>query len=212
MGIVFGKTGSAEPAFDMLYRGSSGYEIRNYGKLLLAEAPMVAPAEGTEKANNAFSLLAKYIGVFGTPENKDAKPMAMTAPVFTDTMDKGGVGEKRMAFVLPFNFHGKEELPSPTDKRVTLSEVEPEVIAAIKFSGWYSEDVGRSKLHELVEHLREDGISDATEDTVQWKVAQYHPPFTLPMLRRNEIWVSLPDEASVRIAVEQLDKQQQEHS
>jgi hypothetical protein len=32
------------------------------------------------------------------------------------------------------------------------------------------------------------------------------------MLRRNEIWVSLPDEASVRIAVEQLDKQQQEHS
>jgi len=77
-----------------------------------------------------------------------------------------------MASVLPFNFHADEELPSPTDKRVTLSEVGPELVAAIKFSGWYIEDVGRSKLLELVDYLREDGISDVAENTVQWEVAQ----------------------------------------
>jgi hypothetical protein len=26
---------------------------------------------------------------------------------------------------------------------------------------------------------------------VKWQVAQFHPPFTLPFLRRNEIWIDL---------------------
>ncbi len=32
---------------------------------------------------------------------------------------------------------------------------------------------------------------DDSEKQLKWFVAQYHPPFTLPFLRRNEVWVDL---------------------
>lgn len=75
MGIVFGVTGAKEPAFTLVHRGSSMYEIRLYPKYFVAEVPMNVGGsiEGTdsEKKNmdTAFGVLAKYIGVFGTPEN-----------------------------------------------------------------------------------------------------------------------------------------------
>jgi hypothetical protein len=37
--------------------------------------------------------------------------------------------------------------------------------------------------------VQEDLITDI--DKLEWNVAQYHPPFTLPFKRRNEIWIHI---------------------
>ena len=68
MGIVFGKTGSAEPSFSLLASSAKGYEVRSYPTLFTAAVAMEDAGD-----NNAFSILAKYIGVFGQPENRQVK-------------------------------------------------------------------------------------------------------------------------------------------
>ena len=202
MGIVFGKTGSAEPTFTLL-KATNGYEIRSYPHLFTASVKMPENAP-----NNAFNLLAKYIGVFGEPENRQRESLAMTAPVLTtEIKDKKGENEekfKTMAFVLPFNKKRINECPSPTDKRVSLEEIPSETVAVIKFSGWYSDDVGKNHFKKLKDLLRDDNIINIPENNEDFMVAQYHPPFTLPFLRRNEIWVKLPKSATQQ--VERSDK------
>ena len=50
------------------------------------------------ESNQAFHVLAKYIGVFGKPENYRGEAIAMTAPVISNSMGGGGT----MTFVMPF--------------------------------------------------------------------------------------------------------------
>lgn len=40
---------------------------------------------------------------------------------------------------------------------------------------------------------------DETKD-LEWQVAQYHPPFTLPFLRLNEVWIKLTPQSSTGLA------------
>ena len=76
MGIVFGFTGTKEPVFRALQ--SLPYEIRYYEPFLVAE---VISCGGD---NSSFSVLAKYIGVFGDPANESKQPMDMTSPVLVE--------------------------------------------------------------------------------------------------------------------------------
>ncbi|RYH16089.1 hypothetical protein EON65_30675, partial [archaeon] len=65
MGQVIGITGVQEPPYMGLLPANLGYEIRLYQPIFVAEVPMNGP-----NSNQAFMSLAKYIGVFGTPENE----------------------------------------------------------------------------------------------------------------------------------------------
>ena len=68
-GHLFGMTGTAEPSFSVVPSGLGGAgELRMYQPFIVAEG---------------FSTLARYIGVFGDPQNEGKQPMAMTAPVST---------------------------------------------------------------------------------------------------------------------------------
>ena len=65
-------------------------------------------SRGETNDNNNFSLLARYIGVFGKPENQRAAAAFMTSPVITEgqkmAMTSPVVSDKSsksMAFVLP---------------------------------------------------------------------------------------------------------------
>ena len=119
----------------------------------------------------------------------NAKPasekIAMTSPVIT----KGS----SMSFVLPFSFKSLSDIPEPTDSRITITEVPGKTVAVSKFSGWYSDNVGKRYLTELCTKLKNQKLinNEDNEDSIDWCVAQYHPPFTIPFLRRNEIWVKL---------------------
>ena len=189
MGIIFGRTGSAEPAFTNLSAFSANMthslpiSIRSVPSYMIAKVPM---KEMAPKGNSAFQVLAKYIGVFGQPQNKEQTPMAMTAPVL-NTED-----ETYMSFLLPFEHQSVSDVPEPTDSRIQIEKVESSVIAAVQFSGSYDKTVCQKHFLDMQHFLKEKGLIER-EGSVDKEmiVAQYHPPFTLPFMRRNEVWLTL---------------------
>jgi hypothetical protein len=54
--------------------------------------------------------------------------------------------------------------------------------------------VETQKVNDLLSKLKEDKVisdNDRTAANAHYMVAQFHPPFTIPWLRRNEIWLEL---------------------
>ncbi|KAA8494611.1 Heme-binding-like protein [Porphyridium purpureum] len=87
MGIVFGRVSVEQPAHEVLQK-FGGFEIRKYPKQVAASTDM--SWDRSDDSGGAFQRLARYIGVFGTPENQaratgsasdTQEPVAMTAPV-----------------------------------------------------------------------------------------------------------------------------------
>ena len=125
MGIVFGRTGCAEPVYNVLASRSS-YEIREYESFIVASVNMAKNNE-----DNSFNTLAKYIGVFGTPENRQKEPMAMTAPVLFENNKNG----EEMSFVLPFHMQHVNDVPAPLNRNIKIDKQTKKVLAVKSFSG-----------------------------------------------------------------------------
>mmetsp|Transcript_2313 Transcript_2313/g.3230 ORF Transcript_2313/g.3230 Transcript_2313/m.3230 type:complete len:236 (+) Transcript_2313:111-818(+) len=223
MGIVFGVTGSEEPAYELV-ADRPGYQIRHYPAYFVAEVD----TGSLENSNKAFGYLARYIGVFGTPENTlqhqegtkapeslamtapvimEPKPskLAMTAPVIMEPNQKSSKmamtspvineqdssGDQVMQFVLPFHLKSMDEVPVPTNPVVKVRHVPEKIIACNRFSGQASEMRFEAKRNSLIGDIIKDNILQEPEK-YEYSVAQYHPPFTLGPLRRNEIWLKIP--------------------
>lgn len=220
MGMVFGKTGVAEPTYKVLATLSDhrlvSYEIRQYGPRFVAETYYYnSNGDDSRDANNnnsPFRLLAQYIGVFGDAQNDGNQKLAMTAPVaMTGTKivmtapvamkeaTEHAAGEQRvMQFYLPKEYQTLESIPQPTNDAVHIRAIPGATGAVYRFSGSMDPRYNREKALQLAAQLREDGVALASDEFVlqHYEFWGYNPPFTLPMFRRNEIWVEL-DGASV---------------
>ena len=210
MGIVFGRTGALEPTYRTLY--SNAYQIREYNRVFVAEIASSSPGGKDSQGNNSFRELASYIGVFGEPQNTLGSQISMTAPVITESeisksksiaMTAPVISTENeqdtystMSFVLPEEFKAIEDVPIPRNPNISIKEIPGRIVAVKAFSGWYSSDVGKKNFEALRQELEQSNIlfegtvSDST-NSLKWSVAQYHPPFTIPFLRRNEIWIEL---------------------
>mgnify|MGYP002631675085 CR=1 FL=1 len=84
MGMVFGKVSEETPAFEML-KDTESFQVRQYAPSVSAETTYISAGGLDENTSDAFRRLAQYIGVFSTPQNKNAaglaEPVSMTAPV-----------------------------------------------------------------------------------------------------------------------------------
>ena len=103
-----------------------------------------------------FRILARYIGVFGNPENKDTNKIAMTAPVLSKTSSSKIANDMR--FVLPKKFKTKEDAPQPTDTRVELIDVPERMVAVKTFSGLISMDQSETMANEFKAALEAQGF------------------------------------------------------
>lgn len=179
-----------EPAYEVV-RTVQAVEIRQYSPYVVAEVRVQASAD--EAGNQAFPILAGYI--FGknkgerklemtAPVTQAAVPMkmAMTAPVTQAPVDGGYL----VQFVLPRNIT-LATAPEPLDARVTLREVPAARVAAIRYSGFWSDANYQEHLARLKETLRSAGIAVKGEPVL----SRYDPPFMPWFLRRNEIWLAL---------------------
>jgi hypothetical protein len=205
MGSVFGKQTVAEAAFEIIlnrrHHANAAYEIRRYGERFAAKVSYSDSGD----MGSPFGALAKYIGSFGTPQNDGGEAISMTAPVVIQdsgtqismtapvVTENTGNGEKVMKFVLPAKYDDMSKIPKPTNPMVHIEEIPPQVGAVHRFSGSMSEATNREMAAKLAQQLMADGVDGISEDYVldHFQYWGYNPPFTIPMFRRNEVWVEL---------------------
>jgi len=192
IGFAMPSRATPEPEYQVV-RSLDGAEIRQYAGYAVAEVVVPGPADAA--GGQAFPILAGYI--FG--KNKGERSLAMTAPVtqsavpvklemtapVTQTVALAGF---LVQFVLPKGVTAATA-PEPLDARVQLRDVAPYKLAAIRYSGFWSEANDSEHLAKLRAALSAAGLSGVGEPVT----SRYNAPFTPWFLRRNEIWLHLPE-------------------
>ena len=172
-----------------------GYEIRQYAPCIVAEVTEKGGYRETQ--NQGFRDVAGYIfggnkakasismtaPVLHEPESKSEK-IAMTAPVIHEKGDEPDA--YKLAFVMPSSYT-LDTLPSPSNPNVVLRQVPAKKYAAVRFRGYAPEKTVARKTQWLLEHLKADAIQAIGVPFV----AQYHPPWTPPFMRHNEVLVEV---------------------
>tara|TARA_B100001057_G_scaffold226983_1_gene227312 strand:+ start:33 stop:581 length:549 start_codon:yes stop_codon:yes gene_type:complete len=145
---------------------NGNYEIRKYFDRLVIET------DSTE--GNGFRKLFNYI----SGNNEDKKEIKMTVPVTQENKD----GNMKMQFYLPSKFN-KENVPKPLNPEIKVLNIEGGYYAVIKYSG-RSSDKNFIKNKDILEkELKKDDIIILSPPIR----ASYNSPFTLPILKRNEV-------------------------
>ena len=165
------------------------FEIRDYAPHILAETIVEGDLEGA--GNKAFNRLFRYI----SGENRSRTKVEMTAPVSQQSMGEkikmtAPVGQRRVqekwavSFMMPASYT-IETLPEPEDRNITLRQVPARRMAAVRYSGFWSEVRYIRYKSELESWIKEKGFTIVGDPI--W--ARYNPPFTPWFLRRNEILI-----------------------
>ncbi len=172
---VMGIRNTPDPEYQVLLQDGE-FEIRTYPSLWVAET--LVDTNYTEAGSIGFKRLAGYI--FGG--NTRREKMAMTAPVLQQTEGR----QWRMAFVMPASY-SLETLPIPLDANVALKQLPAKKVAVLQYSGALSEGVIARNSQKLLDWLTQRSLKPLSPT----RSAAYDPPWTIPILRRNEIHVDL---------------------
>jgi DNA gyrase inhibitor GyrI len=145
---------------------NKNYEIRKYFDRLVIET------DSTE--GNGFRKLFNYI----SGNNEEKKEIKMTVPVTQENKD----GNMKMQFYLPSKFN-KDNTPKPSNPEIKVLNIEGGYYAVIKYSGRSSDKNFIKNKNILEKELKKDDIVILSPPIR----ASYNSPFTLPMLKRNEV-------------------------
>jgi len=165
------------------------FEIRDYAPHVVAETLVEGTLE--EAGTKAFNRLFRYI----SGGNRSREKVAMTAPVSQQPQGEkiamtAPVAQQRVreqwavSFMMPAAYT-LETLPAPEDPQVTLRQVPARRIAAVRYSGSWSEKGYLRHKSELESWMSTKGLASAGDP--QW--ARYNSPFSLWFLRRNEVLI-----------------------
>jgi len=167
------------------------FEIRDYAAHILAETVVEGNLE--DAGNEGFKRLFRYI----SGDNRSGNKMAMTAPVSQEPMGEkiemtAPVGQQRVreSWVVSFMMPGSytlETLPEPEDPKITLRQVPGRRIAAVRYSGFWSEKGYLQHKVELESWIHRMDLTIVGDPI--W--ARYNPPFMPWFLRRNEILIPI---------------------
>ncbi len=177
------------PTFTLVSQADD-IEVRDYPAFVVAETQVTG--ERGRAGSDAFGRLAGYI--FGgnggsqkiamtSPVVQTGTEIAMTAPVVQTATAEG---TWRVQFMMPLKWT-LETLPTPNDARVTLKAMPARRLAAIRYSGTWSEANYAEHLAVLVAAMKKQGLE--AKGPPQW--ARYDPPITPWFLRTNEILIEV---------------------
>ena len=177
-----------EPGYTVV-RTDDAFEVRRYKAYIVAETIVNATAE--EAGNQGFRILAGYI--FG--QNKGARKIEMTAPLaqtptkiaMTAPVAQSATSDGfEVRFAMPREWT-LETLPEPTDPRVKLRTIPARTVAAIRYSGTWSQQNYEENVKKLQDALTKTGLK--WHGAAIW--ARYDPPWKPWFLRRNEVLLEL---------------------
>ena len=142
------------------------YEIRKYPNRLVIETNSIQ--------GNGFRKLFNYI----SGNNKDNEEIKMTVPVTQEIKN----GSMTMQFYLPSKFN-KDNAPKPVNSEVKILTIEGGYYAVIEYSGRSSDKNFLKNKDILDKALKQDNLLVLSPPIR----ASYNSPFTLPILKRNEV-------------------------
>ena len=225
MGMILGKVSEEMPKHLVVYSsGANAFEVWRYTSSSVAAVvhaidvkdPKTNEIPTDERFTSlAFPMLARYIGVFGTPQNEalegsdgSNEKIAMTAPVVMDpptekiamtapvVMDpsksdqdstKNTAAGAAMKFLLPSKYQTVEETPKPTNPAVKLELVQSGRCEAVHtFTGNFNMKRATIEAKNFLDVLKQD---DKIKVIGDWTAQGYNPPFALSFMKRNEIHV-----------------------
>jgi SOUL heme-binding protein len=182
---------ATEEAKYTVVKTENSFEIRDYDAHVLAEVMVEGALE--DVGSKAFNSLFRYI----SGDNRSRDKVAMTAPVsqqaagqkidMTAPVGQQAVKDKwAVSFMMPASYT-LETLPVPDDNNIILRQVPARRIAAVRYSGFWSEKNYLESKAQLETWINENKLS-IVGDAV-W--ARYNAPFTPWFLRRNEILIPI---------------------
>jgi hypothetical protein len=165
-------------------------EVRDYAPSIVASVEVTGSRE--DAVNAGFRILAGYIFGDNQTQGKIAmtapvtqsagEPIAMTAPV-EQTMTQNSW---EVRFTMPA-VYTLGTLPKPRDARVHLSVVPARRVAAITFSGFWSDSNLQSHQAQLLEFLKKHQLAAISAPVY----AFYDPPWTPWFWRTNEVLIEV---------------------
>ena len=166
------------------------FEIRRYQDFVVAETSTEGSFDGAQ--DKTFQKLFRYIQ--GNNDRKESISMTTPVEVGSDSEissrshNEGGRAERwTMSFMLPSTYR-IETAPQPKDEQVSIRSIKQRTVAVARFTGrWTGEnyDIHKANLFRWLEERRIPYIKESV------RIAAFDPPWTLPMLRRNEVHVDL---------------------
>jgi hypothetical protein len=126
--------------------------------------------------DHGYGRLVSYI----CGANHSRELLSRTMPVLTAMRE----GRYTVAFVMPPG-RSLSDLPRPEHPAVALREIPEHTIAALRFRGRFTRANVAAHERALLRHLVDAGL--ATRGSIAF--AAYDTPLTLPLLRRNELWI-----------------------
>jgi len=226
MGMILGVIREETPKYDLVTR-IGDLEVRRYGAQYVASV-MSSDVPGCrtrdEFQSKAFRMLARYIGVFSTPDNTKAEPIAMTAPVLmtsNETLkaesepmamtapvimkDSGGPVDWSMSFILPSKYiKSGTEPPTPKNPAVKVSTLPPRLLAVKTFSWNLNQSNIQANLEKALEtmesHSSEFKIIFGDDGAPAYEVFGFNPPWTLPWWKTNEVAILLREQCASDLA------------
>ncbi len=162
------------------------FEVRQYAPCVVAEVVVATNLEAA--GNEAFGPLFNYISgrnrrqekiAMTAPVSQEAgQKLAMTAPVSQEAANGGWA----VSFMMPASFT-MATLPEPEDPGVRLRPIPARRVAAVRYSGRWTEASYQGNRKSLEAWVQKRGFT-LIGDPV-W--ARYNPPFMPSFFRRNEV-------------------------
>jgi hypothetical protein len=163
------------------------FEVRQYKPQILAETIVDSTFEKAGKI--AFRRLFNFI----SGNNRTKESIAMTAPVnqkgTSETIKMTApvnqqqyAGKYAVSFLIPSKYT-METLTEPLDTNVKLRTTPAYKVAAVRYSGLWSQKRYLEHRNLLDDFIKRKGLKIIGEDIF----ARYDPPFQLCFFRRNEV-------------------------
>ena len=195
------------------------FEIREYEPVLIAETTV--DGDMSTASSSGFRLLADFIfGNSLVPGTTQAGKIAMTAPVTLEpqsakiamtapvtvepqsekiamtapvTMSAASAepvmtasNKWRVHFVMPSQYT-LANIPQPKNSEVKLREIPGKFFAVNSYTGFNTQARVQAKTDELSAWVATQKMNALSSP----QLSRYDPPWTLPMLRRNEIMIEI---------------------
>lgn len=202
---IFGiNIATEQPPYNILVTLPDGVEIRNYAARVVAATEIDVPDTNLDTVSAArsegFRRIAGYIfgqNIAMTSPVELATPaadastastastsIAMTAPVdMSEAAPASGGQVLTMRFMMPSEYR-LDTLPQPKDDRVKLYQIDPVTLAVLRYRGL----AGESQARQQTELLRQALAASPWQMVGTAGRMVYNPPWTLPPLRRNEVY------------------------